>query len=52
MNLSIKNLNLKIDSVQILKNLSADIPSEKLTCLIGPNGSGKSSILRVIAKEI
>ena len=52
MNLSIKNLNLKIDSVQILKNLSADIPSEKLTCLIGPNGSGKSSILKVIAKEI
>ncbi|NEN75308.1 ATP-binding cassette domain-containing protein [Pelistega sp. NLN82] len=34
----------------ILKNLTVEIPSQKITALIGPNGAGKSTLLMMLAK--
>jgi len=34
---------------KVLNNLSLDIKSNKLTCLLGDSGSGKTTILRIIA---
>jgi branched-chain amino acid transport system ATP-binding protein len=37
-----------IDEVDILQDVSVDVPEGKIVSVIGPNGSGKSTLLRVI----
>lgn len=44
--ISVKNLNAYFDKVHALKNLSIDIPRNKITAIIGPSGCGKSTLLR------
>ncbi len=34
----------------ILKNISLNIPSEKITSIIAPSGSGKSTLLKIISR--
>ncbi len=46
--LSVKNLSAKY-SEKILENISFDVNSGELICLIGANGSGKSSLLYSLA---
>jgi len=41
-----KNLNLHYGEKQALKNISLDIPVNRVTALIGPSGCGKSTFLR------
>ena len=41
-----KNLNLYYGEKQALKNISLDIPANRVTALIGPSGCGKSTFLR------
>jgi phosphate transport system ATP-binding protein len=41
-----KNLNLYYGKKQALKNISLDIPANRVTALIGPSGCGKSTFLR------
>ncbi len=43
-----KNLNLYYGKKQALKNISLDIPVNRVTALIGPSGCGKSTFLRSI----
>ncbi len=50
------NLTLKIDNIshkfgkfEIINNLSFEVLSNEIVCLLGPSGSGKSTILRIIA---
>lgn len=45
-NLSVENLNVRIQKQHILKNVSLHIPDRKITCIIGPSGCGKSTLLR------
>ncbi|MBI5476575.1 MAG: phosphate ABC transporter ATP-binding protein [Ignavibacteriales bacterium] len=41
-----KNLNLHYGEKHALKNISLDIPVNRVTALIGPSGCGKSTFLR------
>ncbi|MEA1905839.1 MAG: phosphate ABC transporter ATP-binding protein PstB [Euryarchaeota archaeon] len=42
------DLNLWYGDAQALKNVSMDIPANKVTAVIGPSGCGKSTFLRCI----
>ncbi len=44
--LATKDLNVYINGAHILKNVSVQIPKNKITCIIGPSGCGKSTLLR------
>ena len=44
----IRNLNLFYGGKQALKNITLDIPANKVTAFIGPSGCGKSTFLRVL----
>jgi phosphate transport system ATP-binding protein len=44
--ISIRNLSVSLDGLQILKNVSIDIPDKKITVVIGPSGCGKTTLLR------
>ncbi len=43
-----KNLNLFYGELQALKDVSIDIPSNKVTAFIGPSGCGKSTFLKTL----
>ncbi len=36
------------DETEVLRDISLDIPSGKIVCLVGPSGCGKSTLLRFI----
>ncbi len=44
--IDIKNLQLMIGKQQILKNLSVQIPENKITVILGPSGCGKTTLLK------
>ena len=46
--LSIKNLNVKVENKEVIKNFNLDIKDGEIHTLMGPNGIGKSSICRTI----
>jgi iron complex transport system ATP-binding protein len=48
--LSTENITLAYDHATIIRELSVQIPSGKITALIGPNGCGKSTLLRGLAR--
>ena len=48
MKISVKDLNLSYGKKQALKNISLEIPAQKVTAFIGPSGCGKSTFLRVL----
>lgn len=45
-NIIVDNLNVRIQKNHILKNVSAEIPDRRITCIIGPSGCGKSTLLK------
>ncbi len=48
--LSIRNLGKSFDKVQVLEDLSWDVPDAQILGLIGSNGAGKSTLLRCISQ--
>ena len=44
--LEVRHLDLSIGTQQILKDISLQIPENKITCIIGPSGCGKSTLLK------
>ena len=46
--LNIKNLQVDIDNVTILKNINLSFQTGDIIALIGPNGAGKSTLLKAI----
>ncbi len=46
--LSIKNINVSIGSVNVLRSISMEVENQKLIGLIGRNGSGKTTLMRTI----
>lgn len=46
--LSIKNLNVHAGDHHILKNISLDIPDNRITVLLGPSGCGKTTLLKCL----
>lgn len=50
--LKIKNLCMKFDNKEVLKNINLDVKKGDRIVIIGPSGSGKSTILRCINRMI
>ncbi len=46
--LSIKNLNVSIGNVSILRGINVQVPDQKFIGLIGRNGAGKTTLMRTI----
>ena len=44
--INIQNLNLYYGNFHALKNITLDIPENKITAFIGPSGCGKSTLLK------
>lgn len=42
----IRDLNLHAGKMQILKNVNAEIPRNKITVILGPSGCGKTTLLK------
>lgn len=47
--LSINDLSVNYDQLQVVENLRFDVADNKITSLIGPNGCGKSTAIKAIA---
>lgn len=50
--ISAKNISFKIGPRLILDQVSAHIPSGKITAILGPNGAGKSTLLKCLAGSL
>jgi iron complex transport system ATP-binding protein len=48
--LSAERLTLAYDQVQVACDLSVDIPTGKISCIVGANACGKSTLLRALAR--
>ncbi len=44
--ISIRDLNVFYGNLQVLKDISLDIPDRKITAIIGPSGCGKTTLLK------
>lgn len=44
----VNNLYKNFGNLEVLKNISAEIKSKEVVCVIGPSGSGKSTFLRCL----
>jgi NitT/TauT family transport system ATP-binding protein len=48
MDLKIKNINHHYGKVEVIRDLSLDIPRGQIACVVGPSGCGKSTLLRFL----
>ena len=48
MDLKLSNISHYYGAVEVLKDITLDIPQGQIVCLIGPSGCGKSTILRFL----
>ncbi|MEK6760397.1 MAG: Fe-S cluster assembly ATPase SufC [Nanoarchaeota archaeon] len=48
MSLEIKNLNVKVEGKEIIKDLNLKLEKGKVYALMGPNGSGKSTLAQIL----
>lgn len=50
--IKIKNISLKYDKKNVVKNASCLLKSNQITTIIGPNGCGKSTLLKAMSKNM
>jgi len=48
--IEVLNISKSYQQLKVLKNVSVNIPDEKITALIGSNGAGKSTLLSIVAR--
>lgn len=48
MDLQLRNISHSYGPVEVLRDISLDIPQGQIVCLIGPSGCGKSTLLRFL----
>ncbi|MGV8935827.1 MAG: ABC transporter ATP-binding protein [Allorhizobium sp.] len=48
MDLRLNNISHYYGAVEVLKDISLDIPQGQIVCLVGPSGCGKSTLLRFL----
>ena len=46
--LKVKNLNVKLDSEEIIKGLSFEVKEGDVLTILGPNGAGKTVLLKTL----
>jgi glutamine transport system ATP-binding protein len=46
--ITVKNLRKSFGTVEVLKDINAEIKEKEVVCVIGPSGSGKSTFLRCL----
>lgn len=46
--LSVRNLSTGYDKVNVLHDVSIEVPPGQITCILGANGAGKSTLIRAI----
>src|SRR5881227_3198603 len=49
MSITVSNVSKRFGEVQVLDDVSLEVPGGSLTALLGPSGGGKSTLLRIIA---
>jgi simple sugar transport system ATP-binding protein len=49
MRVELRNISLRFGAVQPLRDVSLEINSGEVVCLLGDNGAGKSSLIRVLS---
>jgi len=49
MDIDLQHISKSYGGREVLRRVTLDIPSGKITALLGPSGSGKSTLLRIIA---
>ena len=50
--ISIRNLNIWYQDMQVIKNVNLDIEKNKVTAIIGPSGCGKSTFIKSINRML
>ncbi|WP_120504558.1 ABC transporter ATP-binding protein [Sulfitobacter mediterraneus] len=48
MDLRLDNISHHYGETEVLRDISLDIPSGQIVCLVGPSGCGKSTLLRLV----
>jgi NitT/TauT family transport system ATP-binding protein len=48
MDLALRGVSHSYDDTEVLSDISLDVPSGRVVCLVGPSGCGKSTLLRMI----
>jgi branched-chain amino acid transport system ATP-binding protein len=48
MTLSVRNLNVRIEQIPVLRDVAFDVPEGAMVGLVGRNGAGKTTLLRSI----
>lgn len=46
--ITVRNLKKSFGSVEVLKDINAEVKEQEVVCVIGPSGSGKSTFLRCL----
>ena len=46
--ISCKNISKRYGNLQVLQDVSIEIPDAKVTCITGPSGAGKSTLLHIL----
>ncbi|MDB5797665.1 MAG: braG3 [Paucimonas sp.] len=47
-NLQVRNLSAGYDKIDVLHDISIEVASGKITCILGANGAGKTTLIRAI----
>ena len=50
--ISIRNLNIWYQDMQVIKNVNLDVEKNKVTAIIGPSGCGKSTLIKSINRML
>lgn len=48
--LAARGVTLAYDHVEVVRNLSVEVPQGQITCIVGANACGKSTLLRALAR--
>ncbi len=48
MDIRLSGISHSYDGLEVLRDITLDIPSGKIVCVVGPTGCGKSALLRLI----
>jgi len=46
--LRVKNLNVELDGLEIIKDLTFEVKEKEVLIILGPNGAGKTTLLRTL----